>query len=70
MSNPRHPNADPDCPDCHGYGYIHVDDERYIRQVIGPYIEYGYDPIYEECDCTIKSKKEYETTDSTASDYF
>jgi hypothetical protein len=73
MNNfPRHDKADPKCLDCHGYGYIHIDDERVEIQRVGHYIEYAWQPIFSECHCTetITETTLHEATNRTPPDYF
>lgn len=69
---PRHERANPDCPDCHGYGYIHVDDELVEKSYINQHIEYAWEPIFSECHCTetINQNQLNETTNRTTADHF
>lgn len=70
--HPRHPNANPKCKECDGYGYIHIDDVQVEVQSIEHYTEYAYDPIYTECHCTetITEKELDETSYRTAPNHF
>jgi hypothetical protein len=73
MNNfPRHDKANPKCPDCQGYGYIHIDDERVEIQRVGHDIEYAWQPIFSECHCTepITENRLNETTNRTTPDHF
>lgn len=72
MELPRHPNADPNCTDCDGYGYIHIDDIVVEVQTIGHYTEYAYEPVCSICHCTetILENKPNETSDRNSADYF
>lgn len=71
MDIPRHEKADPKCRDCHGYGYIHIDDVLVERQTVRHYTEYAYEPVFAECHCTESiEQKLNEATNRTTPDHF
>lgn len=67
----RHPNADPNCRECHGYGYVVIDEEYYAAQTNEHRTEYTTKPVYDYCPCLDKpiEKKLDETIIRTETDY-
>lgn len=48
----KNPNADTNCPECHGYGYLLVDEELLTLQSNEHRVEERWVPIYSHCHCT------------------